>query len=81
MRFWNWHDAMRSIQCSIIQTLEDVKISVSMAKYAKGRNRHKGMTTKKGQRQAMKRSSQVWRKKKHATGETQAKAPKWNSEV
>ena len=57
------------------------KISVSMAKYAKGRNRLKGMSVMKGQRQAMQRSSQVWRKKEYATGEAQTRASKWNSEA
>jgi len=39
------------------------------------------MATRKGLRQPLNHSSQVWRKKKHATGGTQEKAPKGNSEV
>ena len=75
VRFWNWHEAMRSIQRLNNTNIRGCKISVSIAKYAKGRISHQMKATRKGLRQAMKRSSQVWRKKHYATGEAQAKAP------
>jgi len=78
VRFWNKYEVMKSIQILNNAIIRGCKISVSLAKYAKRQNRSIEQTTKEGKRNGVHRSSQVWRKKKHSSGESEAQAKATN---
>jgi len=69
VRFWNRYEALKSIQLLNNAAVRGCRLSVSLAKYAKGHNRPGEQIPKLGKRNGMHRVRQVWRKKRFLGGE------------